>query len=92
MSGSVINLNVEEDLKQKFAEVVKKKDTTVSQALRDYMRTVVEQANYNSWLNEKVQIARQDYLEGNCKSSDEVEALFAAKRANTAKKIAESKK
>ena len=86
MSDATIIIKVNNDLKTDFATAAKAADRTTSQLLRDYMRHFVEQTKYDAWLEEKVNVARQDYKNGEYKSNEEVEAFFAAKRTATPSK------
>ncbi len=94
MSEANIIVRVEDELKKAFSKAAKMADRTVSQLLRDFMRdfvkTQLEKAEYDAWVRSKVAEGMADVRCGRVKSSEEVEAYFAAKRAATLQKMSES--
>ena len=86
MSDATIIIKVDNDLKTDFATAAKAADRTTSQLLRDYMRHFVEQTKHDAWLEEKVNVARQDYKNGDYKPNEEVQAFFATKRTVSSSK------
>ena len=84
MTETSVIVRVEDDLKAAFAKAAKAADRTASQLLRDFMRDYVrrqaEQAEYDAWLNQKVEAGRKAVREGRIKSAKDVEAYFAQRR------------
>lgn len=91
MAESTVVVRVEPELKAAFAQAAKAADRTTSQLLRDFMRDFVsshaEAAEYDAWFRRKVAEGIADARAGRVKSSEEVEAHFAERRAATLKKI-----
>ncbi|MHB1531197.1 CopG family ribbon-helix-helix protein [Acidithiobacillus sp.] len=94
MSEATVVVRVEEDLKTAFANAAKAHDRNTSQLLRDFMRDYVrrqeEQADYDAWLRQKVEIGRAAMRDGRVQLSEEVEADFAQRRVQTLRKADES--
>lgn len=86
MSEATVIIKVDDKLKLAFAEAAKAADRTTSQLLRDYMRQFVEETEYESWLTEKVSAARKAVKKGHVQSNEEIEKVFAAKRAKSLQK------
>ncbi len=87
MSQATFTFRVEEELKENFASIAKSMDRTGAQLLRDYMRDLVRQkqeaAEHDTRFREQVQIGLDSANAGNLMPNDEVEAKFAARRAET---------
>ncbi|AXT48366.1 MULTISPECIES: CopG family ribbon-helix-helix protein [Chromobacterium] len=93
MSESTFTFRVDESLKQEFAKVAKLQDRTGAQLLRDFMREVVrkneEAAEYDQWFRSQVQQGLDQANAGELLPGDQVEAHFAAKRAELRRRMAE---
>lgn len=94
MSEATVIIRVDDELKAAFAKAAKSADRTTSQLLRDFMRDYVrrqaEQADYDAWLARKVEAGRTAIRQGRVQADDEVEAIFAERRANSLRKADES--
>ncbi|RMO24145.1 YacA [Pseudomonas syringae pv. pisi] len=91
MSEATFTFRVDETLKTEFSMTAKAHDRTVAQLLRDFMRDYVEQAEYDEWLRAKVESSRASANAGNLVPAAEVEARFAARRAETRRRLEASK-
>lgn len=93
MSEATVIVRVEDDLKAAFTQAAKAADRTTSQLLRDFMRDYVrrqaEQAEYDSWLRQKVEAGRAAVQEGRLRSSEEVEAYFAQRHVESLRRADE---
>lgn len=91
MTESTFTFRVDEELKKQFTEIAKSKDRTGAQLLRDFMRDAVrkqqEEAEYDTWYREQVQIGLNELDAGLGIPHEEVEAHFAKLRAETLKRI-----
>jgi predicted transcriptional regulator len=87
MGDATFTFRVDDDLKEAFTEAARTQDRTAAQLLRDYMRDVVqrrrEDADYEAWLRQKVEMARASVRAGRGIPADQVTAEFAALRAET---------
>ena len=95
MSEATFTFRVDEALKTEFSSVAKAHDRTGAQLLRDFMRDYVKQqqeaAEYDAWLNAKVKRSRASADTGNLVPASKVEAKFAARRAETRRRLKASK-
>lgn len=91
MAEATFTFRVEEELKAEFGEAAKAQDQTGAQLLRGFMREYVkkqkDQAEYDAWFRRQVQIGLDSAKSGNLISSEEVEAKFAKRRADTLRKL-----
>lgn len=91
MGDATFTFRVDDDLKEAFAEAARTQDRTAAQLLRDYMREVVqrqrEDADYESWLREKVETARASVRAGRSVSAEAVQTEFAALREETRRSL-----
>lgn len=91
MTESTFTFRVDEDLKHQFAEIAKSKDRTGAQLLRDFMRETIakqqEEAEYDAWFKEQVQIGLDELDAGLGIPHEEVEVYFAKLRAETRRKL-----
>ena len=91
MSQATFTFRVDEELKNNFATVAKLLDRTGAQLLRDYMRDIVrrqtEAEEHDTWFREQVQVGLASANAGNLLPNEEVEAKFAARRAETRGKL-----
>ena len=87
MSKATFTFRVDGELQRNFASVAKSLDRTGAQLLRDYMGDIVrwqwEAEDHDAWFREQVQIGLRSANAGKLKSNEEVEASFAARRAET---------
>lgn len=94
MAEATVIVRVDDELKAAFTEAAKAADRTTSQLLRDFMRDYVrqqaEQADYDAWLAEKIAAGRAAVREGRIRTSEEVEAYFAERRARSLRKADEN--
>lgn len=95
MSDATFTFRVDEDLKVEFASAAKAHDRTGAQLLRDFMRSYVAQQqetqDYDEWLISKVEQSRASANAGNLIPAADVEARFAARRADTRTHLAKPK-
>ena len=91
MSQTTFTFRVDEDLKNTFVSVAKSLDRTGAQVLRDYMRDIVarqqEADEYDDWFRREVQIGLDSAKAGPLVPADTVEERFAARRAETRRRI-----
>src|SRR5699024_4993234 len=91
MTQATFTFRVDDKLKSEFAAAAKAKDRTSAQLLRDFMRDYVQEqqqaAAYDAWFREQVQIGIDSANAGNLVDADEVEAMFAARRSETLRKL-----
>lgn len=87
MSEATFTFRVDEALKSEFSSAAKAQDRTGAQLLRDFMRDYVkrqqEAVEYDAWLRAKVDRSRASADAGKLIPVAEVEAKFAARRAET---------
>jgi len=95
MSEATFTFRVDEGLKSEFATAAKAHDRTGAQLLRDFMRDYVKQqqeaAEYDAWLRAKVERSRASANAGNLVPAVEVDAKFAARRAETRRRLEAAK-
>ena len=81
MTDATFTFRVDESLKADFTAAARGLDRTGAQLLRDFMRDFVRQQQekqaYDAWFRREVQAGSA----GRLLSADEVEARFAARRA-----------
>lgn len=90
MSTTTFSFQVDEQLKEQFLRLADDRNSDGEQLLREFMRDFVKQASdpeYDAWFQEQVQIGIDDANAGRLISSDEVEAEFAARRAETERQL-----
>ena len=82
---------VEDELKAAFTAAAKAHDRTGAQLLRDFMRDYVgrqrDEQGYDPWFRRQVQAGIEDADAGRVVSADEVKATFAARRAETLRRL-----
>ena len=82
---AVFTMKLEAELRADFIAEAQAADRPASQILRQLMRDFVKQQrqarDYDAFLEKKVEIARTSELEGKGLGNEEVEAIFAARRA-----------
>lgn len=78
-------------MKAAFTAAAKAHDRTGAQLLRDFMRGYVgrqrDEQGYDPWFRQQVQAGIDDADAGRLVSADEVNATFAARRAETLRKL-----
>jgi predicted transcriptional regulator len=90
MATTTITFEIDENLKQQFAEVARAHHCSAEELLPHLVREFVEAESdpeYNEWFRQQVQIGLDDANAGRMISSEEVEAEFAARRAETLRKL-----
>ena len=87
---SVFTMKLEPELRDEFMAEAKATDRPASQVVRELMREFVQRQRqtreYDEFLQRKVDVARTSARAGRGRSSDEVEAAFATRRAKVAGK------
>lgn len=82
---SVFTMKLEPELREAFMAETEAAHRPASQVVRDLMREYIrarrEARDYDAFLEAKVQVARAQRRAGLGRSNDEVEAVFAARRA-----------
>ena len=82
---AVFTMKLEADLREAFMAETEAAHRPASQVVRDLMREYVraqrEARDYDAFLEAKVEIARMQRSAGQGRLNDEVEAVFAARRA-----------
>ena len=82
---AVFTMKLEAELRADFIAEAQAADRPASQILRELMRDFVKQQrqarDYDTFLEKKVEIARTSVLGGKGLNNEEVEAIFAARRA-----------
>ena len=90
MSQATFTFRVEGELKDSFTAVAKSLDRSGAQLLRDYMRDVIrrqkEAEDHGAWFREQVRVGLDSANAGKLVSNEDVEAKFAARRAETRRK------
>jgi len=91
MGEATFTFRVEDDLKSAFSEAAKAHDQTGAQLLRSFMRDYVkrqqDKAEYDTWFRQQVQFGLDSANAGNLLPAEDVEAEFAARRAETRRKM-----
>ncbi|WP_019938160.1 CopG family ribbon-helix-helix protein [Bordetella sp. FB-8] len=91
MSEATFTFRVDEALKSEFSSAAKAQDRSGAQLLRDFMRDYVkrqqEAVEYDAWLQAKVNRSRASADAGKLIPAAEVEAKFAARRAETRRRL-----
>lgn len=91
MAEATFTFRVDDELKARFTEAAKAQDRTGAQLLRDFMRDYVkrqqEPVEYDHWFRRQVQAGIDSADAGRLVPADEVEAEFAARRAETLRKL-----
>ena len=95
MSEATFTFRVDEALKNEFSTAAKAHDRTGAQLLRDFMRNYVKQqqeaAEYDAWLQAKIERSRASADAGNLVPASDVKTRFAARRAATRRRLETSK-
>jgi predicted transcriptional regulator len=87
---AVFTMKLEPELREEFMAAADAAHRPASQVLRELMREYIQRQrdaqDYDAYLREKVEVARQSVHAGRGRSNDEVEARFAARRAKVTDK------
>ena len=85
MSETTFTFRVDDSLKAAFADAAKRKDRTVAQLLRDFMRNYVaetqEDVEYDVWFRRKVEAGEKAYREGRFITQEEATRRAGQRRA-----------
>jgi len=91
MAEATFTFRVEDALKSAFGAAAKAHDQTGAQLLRGFMRDYVkrqqDEAEYDAWFRRQLQVGLDSANAGNLISAEEVETEFAARRAETRRKL-----
>jgi predicted transcriptional regulator len=91
MPDATFTFRVEDELKAAFTAAAKAHDRTGAQLLRDFMRDYVgrqrDEQGYDPWFRRQVHAGIEDADAGRVVSADEVNATFAARRAETLRRL-----
>lgn len=90
-TNAVLTIRVDESLKNEFMALAKSSDRTAAQLVRDYMREMVQakaadKQTYDDWFMQEVDLGIADLEAGRVVPHDEVEAMFAKRRAASLKR------
>lgn len=88
---AVFTLKLEPELRDAFMAETEADHRPASQVVRELMRDYIErrreEREYDEFLRRKVEVARSSMRAGRGRTNDEIEADFAARRANTASQM-----
>lgn len=91
MSEATFTFRVDASLKEQFTAAARSRDRSGAQLLRDFMRDFVRQqqeaAEHDAWFARQVQAGLDSANAGCLVPGEEVEAEFAARRAETRRKL-----
>jgi predicted transcriptional regulator len=91
MGEATFTFRVEDALKSAFSEAAKAHDQTGAQLLRGFMRDYVkrqqDEAEYDVWFRRQVQAGLDSANAGKLISAEVVETAFAARRAETHRRL-----
>jgi len=91
VTEATFTFRVDGDLKAKFATAAKSRDRTGAQLLRDFMRDFVRQqletTEHDAWFRRQVEAGLESANAGRLTPAEEVEHEFAARRAETRRKL-----
>ncbi len=91
---SVFTMKLEADLRDEFMAEAEAVHRPASQIVRDLMREFIQRQHeareYDDFLRHKVDLARESLHAGRGRSNDEVEADFAARRAELQRRADEA--
>jgi predicted transcriptional regulator len=95
MGNTTMAFEVDDQIKERFLRLAETRNCSVDDLFRDLMREFVEQESdpaYDAWFREQVQIGLDQVNQGQVISSEEVEAEFAARRAETQRQLRRGQK
>ena len=88
---AVFTMKLEPELRDEFMAEAEAAHRPASQIVRDLMRDFIQRQQegraYDDFLRQKVDVARASMRAGRGRSNEEVEADFAARRADLLKKV-----
>lgn len=91
MSEATFTFRVDEALKAEFSTAAKARDRNGAQLLREFMRDFVKQeqeaAAHDAWFRREVQVGLDSANSGRVLPASEVETKFAARRAETRRRL-----
>ena len=91
---AVFTMKLEPELRADFMAAAQASHRPASQVLRELMREFIERQRqareYDQYFSRKVDAGRASMLVGSGRSNEEVEATFAARRAEAARTTTES--
>jgi predicted transcriptional regulator len=94
MTEATFTFRVDGSLKDQFSTAAKSRDRSGAQILRDFMREYVRQQQdttaHDAWVQQQVQVGLDSANAGRLVSAEAVEAEFAARRAETRRKMADA--
>jgi len=86
MKAAVFTMKLDVDLRDEFMAEAEASHRPASQLVREFMRAFVQQQRaqreHDAFVQRKVEIARASMHDGIGRSNEEVEAAFAARRAD----------
>lgn len=92
MNETTFTFRVDEGLKEQFTAAAKGRDRSGAQLLRDFMRDFVKQqqeaVEHDTWFRRQVQAGLDAVNPGRLVSAEDVETEFAARRAETRRRLA----
>ncbi|EOC0702439.1 TPA: antitoxin of toxin-antitoxin stability system [Salmonella enterica] len=85
MANTMFTMKLDTELRDEFMAEAAAADRPAAQIMREFMREFIQkqkdEREYKEFLRRKVEKARGQMLRGEYRTSEEVEAIFAAKRA-----------
>ncbi|MCL2900296.1 CopG family ribbon-helix-helix protein [Brenneria tiliae] len=78
---AVFTMKLEAELRDTFMAAAEAEHRPASQVVRDLMRQYIERQEYRRFLEDKVNVARQDIAAGRSVEHNDAKAIFAARRA-----------
>ncbi|ADP10703.1 MULTISPECIES: CopG family ribbon-helix-helix protein [Erwinia] len=88
---AVFTMKLENSLREGFIAAAKASHRPASQVMRELMRDYIQRQNdsraYDDWVAQKVEKGRESIRSGEGTSNEDVEALFAERRAKLAGKM-----
>jgi predicted transcriptional regulator len=90
-TDATFTFRVDEELKSQFSSAAKANDRTGAQLLRAFMRDFVKHqqtlSEHDAWFRQQVQLGLDSANAGRLVPNEQVEAEFAVRRAETARKL-----
>lgn len=90
MSETTFTFRVDDSLKNEFASAAKINDRSGAQLLRDFMRSYVQQQDYNFWFHQQVSQGLNSANVGKSIPNEVVEAEFESMRQASLRKLKET--
>lgn len=95
MATTTITFEIDDKLKQQFVELARERHCSAEELLPHLIREFIDNDSdpeYNAWFQEQVQIGIDQIESGQFVSGEEVEAEFAARRAETERRLRRDEK